>query len=47
MNKSPEGNHFGLTLMKERIKLINGKILISSKEDKGTCIKIEVPLKEK
>lgn len=47
MDKSPEGKHFGLTLMKERIKLINGKIQISSKENKGTCIQIEVPLEGK
>lgn len=44
VDKSPEGKHFGLTLMKERIKLVNGKIQISSKENKGTCIQIEVPL---
>lgn len=44
MEKSQKENHFGLTLMKERINLINGKIEISSKEKKGTCIQIEVPL---
>lgn len=43
-DKSPEGKHFGLSLMKERIKLINGKIQISSEEQRGTCIQIEVPL---
>lgn len=43
-DKSPEGKHFGLSLMKERIDLINGKIQISSEEKKGTCIQIEVPL---
>lgn len=43
-DKSPEGKHFGLSLMKERIELINGKIQISSEEKKGTCIQIEVPL---
>lgn len=44
IKKSPEGKHFGLCLMKERIKLINGKIQIFSEEGKGTCIQIEVPL---
>ncbi len=43
--KPLEGKHFGLSLMKERIKLINGKINISSKVQQGTCIQIEVPLK--
>lgn len=47
MDKSADGKHFGLTLMKERINLINGKIQISSKENKGTCIEIEVPLEGK
>ena len=45
IEKSPEGKHFGLCLMKERIQLINGKIKISSEEGRGTCIQIEVPLK--
>lgn len=42
--RSPEGRHFGLSLMQERIRLINGSISISSKENEGTCIKIEIPL---
>lgn len=45
MDKSPEGKHFGLSLMKERVRLINGKIQITSEEKKGTCIEIEIPLK--
>lgn len=45
MAKSPEGKHFGLSLMKERVRLINGRIQITSKENKGTCIEIEIPLK--
>lgn len=40
----PAGKHFGLSLMRERIRLINGKITISSKKDEGTCIKIVIPL---
>lgn len=40
----PEGNHFGLSLMRERINLINGKLQITSKNKEGTSIQIEVPL---
>jgi len=40
----PEEKHFGLSLMQERIRLINGKISILSKKKEGTCIKIEVPI---
>lgn len=39
------GKHFGLSLMKERIGLLNGKIDISSEVGTGTRIHIEVPLK--
>lgn len=42
--KSKEGKHFGLSLMKERIALIGGKITIQS-DDKGTEIIMSVPLK--
>lgn len=42
--RSPEGRHFGLSLMQERVRLINGSISISSKKNEGTCIKIEIPL---
>ncbi len=42
--KKPEGKHFGLSLMRERIRLINGRISISSSEQEGTYIKIEVPV---
>ncbi len=47
--KRPEGKHFGLCMMKERIRLLNGKIQVSSGKkfpNKGTCIKIEVPLEK-
>ena len=36
--------HFGISLIKERIDLIGGKIVIDSKMDQGTKINIEVPL---
>ena len=38
------GKHFGLALMKERITLIGGRIIIQSNSS-GTEIKIEVPMK--
>lgn len=45
VKKPSEEKHFGLSMMQERIRLINGTINISSKKKKGTCIRIEVPLK--
>ena len=38
--------HFGLSLMKERIELLNGKINIDSVMGEGTKIHIEIPLIE-
>lgn len=38
--------HFGLSLMKERIELLNGKINISSLEGNGTKIHMEIPIKD-
>lgn len=45
VEKPSAEKHFGLSMMQERIRLINGTIHISSKKEKGTCIQIEVPLK--
>ncbi len=39
-----ESNHFGISLIKERIKLVGGNIIISSESNKGTKIEIEVPI---
>lgn len=36
--------HFGLSLMRERVALLNGKIDIGSEPGKGTKIHIEIPL---
>lgn len=36
--------HFGLLVMRERISLLGGKIVINSEIDKGTRIYIEIPL---
>lgn len=36
--------HFGLSLMKERVELLNGKICIASSKGEGTKIHIEIPL---
>jgi len=37
----------GLQSMVERVRLLDGKINIQSKPDRGTYIFIEIPLKEK
>lgn len=39
--------HFGLSLMRERISLLGGKLEISSEENVGTKIRAEIPLDEK
>lgn len=36
--------HFGMTVMKERVSLLGGKIDIDSEEGKGTQVHIEIPL---
>ncbi len=36
--------HFGISLMKERVDLLNGEIKIKSREGTGTWIHIEIPL---
>lgn len=36
--------HFGLSLMRERVELLNGKLQINSQLGKGTEIHIEIPL---
>jgi signal transduction histidine kinase len=36
-----KNNHFGLSVLEERVHLLNGKIKITS--NKGTFIKIEIP----
>lgn len=44
-NKSEqEDKHFGLSIMKERINLLHGVILINTDIEKGTEINIEIPL---
>lgn len=45
-NDMKNDKHFGLSLMKERIDLLNGKINISSLEGNGTKIHMEIPLKD-
>lgn len=37
-------NHFGLSVVKERIEIVNGKLIINSDKEKGTSILIEIPL---
>lgn len=37
-------NHFGMSLMQERISIIKGNVMVQSEPGKGTEIKIEVPI---
>lgn len=45
-DEKKEDKHFGLSLMRERIELLNGKIDILSSEGEGTKIHMEIPLTE-
>ncbi len=38
--------HFGLSEIKERVKYLKGQLHIFSNEDKGTTLKISIPIKE-
>jgi len=38
--------HYGLSIMKERVSILNGKCYINSKEDEGTHIKFVIPRSE-
>ena len=40
----PANKHFGLSLMKERVELLKGKMTLSSTINKGTKIHVEIPL---
>lgn len=44
INKTTPGNHFGLTQLKERIALRNGRHTIRSTSDKGTEVTVLLPL---
>ncbi len=44
---SEKQRHFGLNILRERVELLCGTIEIDSKPDKGTVIKIIIPLLEK
>ena len=43
-NGKPVQKGLGLSNMYERAKLINGQLLIDSKVDKGTTVKINIPI---
>lgn len=43
-NNIDKGKHFGLSLIRERIELLNGSVKINSKIDSGTKIHVEIPL---
>ena len=40
----PPNKHFGLSMMKERVELLKGKMTLSSDINKGTKIHVEIPL---
>ena len=44
MNKKEKDKGLGLSIMKERAELISGKLDIESEEEKGTSIKLKVPI---
>lgn len=43
MQDSEKDKHYGLSIMKERVSILNGKCYINSKEDEGTQIKFVIP----
>lgn len=45
-DEKKEDKHFGLSLMRERIELLNGKLDILSSKGDGTKIHMEIPLTE-
>lgn len=44
LNRKIEDKHFGLTMVKERVSLLNGKIKIQTEYNKGTMISIIIPV---
>lgn len=43
-NAVPQDDHFGLTIMQERVANVGGKFLVTSSTDSGTVVSISVPL---
>ncbi|HCN75051.1 MAG TPA: hypothetical protein DIS86_06150, partial [Lactococcus sp.] len=41
-NSATDANHFGLDIIKEKLKLLNGELHIHT--EKGTCIKFKIPV---
>lgn len=44
--KINDKEHFGLSIMQERIRLIGGKLEINSKPNIGTTLKLQIPLQQ-
>ncbi len=42
-----EDDHFGLEIMRERVKKLNGKLTIESHLNEGTLISMSIPLEAK
>ena len=45
-NQIDENKHFGVSLIRERVELLNGIVTITSKENSGTKIYVEIPLND-
>lgn len=45
--KKKRDKHFGISIVKERIDLLDGKISFCTKQKEGTEVKIQIPLKVK
>ena len=45
--KEKRDKHFGISIVKERIDLLYGKISFYTEPEKGTKVKIQIPLKGK
>lgn len=44
--KSKQDRHFGMAVLKERVNLLGGTIVIQSKKGKGTRINMDIPMKD-
>jgi signal transduction histidine kinase len=44
--QAASGGHFGLVGMRERARLIGGRLRLESAPDRGTAIEVVVPLRE-
>jgi signal transduction histidine kinase len=43
LSRSPDGHHFGLTGMRERVEKLGGEFQLSSYPGKGTQVRLSIP----